>query len=102
MIRAKFRFPSTDAGSFDIEGHAGYKPAGEDIVCAAVSSAAYLTVNTLTEVFGVDANATEEDGKLVCSFSGSKDAVRLLKGLRLHLEQLQEQYPKHVKVTTEV
>lgn len=102
MIRARFRFSSADSAAFVIEGHAGYKPAGEDIVCAAVSSAAYMTVNTLTEVFGVDAEASEEDGKLVCSFSGSFEAVRLLQGLRLHLEQLQEQYPKHVKVTTEV
>ena len=35
---------------FSMEGHAEYGEAGEDIVCAAVSSAAYLVVNTLTDV----------------------------------------------------
>ena len=35
---------------FSLQGHAGCGEAGGDIVCAAVSSAAYLTVNTLTDV----------------------------------------------------
>ena len=35
---------------FSLQGHAGCGEAGQDIVCAAVSSAAYLTVNTLTDV----------------------------------------------------
>ena len=32
---------------FSMEGHAEYGEAGEDIVCAAVSSAAYLAANTM-------------------------------------------------------
>ena len=38
---------------FRVEGHSGYAEEGADIVCAAVSSAAYLIVNSVTEVRGV-------------------------------------------------
>ena len=102
MIRARFRFPSADTASFRITGHAGFAEHGEDIVCAAVSSAAYLTANTVTEILGVDASAEVREGYLDFAFTGSEAAVKLVQGLRLHLEQLQEEHPKHVKVTTEV
>ena len=35
---------------FLMEGHAGAGEAGQDVVCAAISSAAYLVVNTLTDI----------------------------------------------------
>jgi uncharacterized protein YsxB (DUF464 family) len=102
MIRVSFRFPSPDSARFKITGHAGYADAGEDVVCAAVSSAAYLTANTITEILGVKADATVKEGFLEFSFGGSEAAVKLVEGLRLHTEQLQAEHPKHVKVTTEV
>ena len=102
MTRASFNFPSPDSASFFIKGHAGYADKGEDIVCAAVSSAALLTANTITEILGVDAEAEEKDGSLKFSFRGSKEAVKLVQGLRLHLEQIAQDHPQHVKVTTEV
>ena len=47
---------------FSIDGHAGFGEAGTDIVCAAVSSAAYMTVNTITEVLHADAHVSADDG----------------------------------------
>ena len=47
------RFLSEASGNlvgFVMEGHAGYADPGEDIVCAAVSSVAYMTANTITEI----------------------------------------------------
>ena len=102
MIRAKFRFPSADAASFTVKGHAGYADNGSDIVCAAVSSAAYMTANTITDILGVEAQAAVTDGSLKFGFSGSRQAADIVKGLRLHLTQLQEQYPGYIQITTEV
>ena len=102
MIRARFRFPTEADASFTVSGHAGYAESGSDIVCAAVSSAAYMTANTVTEVLGVKAKAAVRDGKMQFSVSGSKEAVSIIRGLRLHLTQLQEQYPDHIEITTEV
>ena len=46
MIRIQFLAPPEGGlQGFFLEGHAGYGEAGTDIVCAAVSSAVYLTVN---------------------------------------------------------
>ena len=45
---------------FSVSGHAGYADAGEDIVCAAVSSAVQLTANGITEILGLSASVEAE------------------------------------------
>ena len=79
---------------FRISGHAGGQ-AGTDIVCAAISSAALLAANTVTEVCGCHAVTRMRDGYLLLSVvSGDcHRAEEILEGLRLHLEQLRRQYP---------
>ena len=100
MVRATFRIRS-DAADFRISGHAGAGVEGEDIVCAAVSSAAYLAANTISEILGVGIDAEVKDGSMRISFSGSKAGADIARGLLLHLQQLQAQYPDNVKVSTE-
>ena len=99
MIRAAFRLKDT-AASFVIMGHAGGE-SGTDIVCAAVSSAAYMAANTVTEILGVNAETTVSNGYLQFSCKNSRAAADVIRGLRLHLEQLQTDYPARVKVITE-
>ncbi len=106
MIRAEF-FADRDGllKGYHISGHSGYDESGRDIICAFVSSAAYLTANTITEVMGIAAEAEVADGDMRFMVSG-KDAVRCrdaLEGLRLHLLSTEEQYPEFLKViNTEV
>ena len=87
--------------SFEIKGHSGYAESGSDIICATVSSAAYLTANTLTDVFGLKAEAKVDDGYMFFSTAKVEIAAGLFEGLRQHLLQLQQQYPKFIKITTE-
>lgn len=101
MIKVNFNIRNADA-AFKITGHAQSARSGKDIVCAAVSSAAYMTVNTITDVLGVKAQIEENDGYMKVSFVNSEAAADIVRGLRLHLENLSEQYPQFVKVTTEV
>lgn len=80
---------------FRMSGHAG-GTAGRDIVCAAVSSAALMAANTITDVCGCHAVTRMRDGYLLLSV-GTRDIGRgeeTLEGLRLHLEQLARQYPR--------
>ena len=104
MVRAVFWHRGGRLCGFDIAGHAGGET-GRDIVCAAVSSAAYLTANTLTDVCGCAADVVEEDGHLSVRLSEA-DAKRgeiMLRGLFLHMKQLRDQYPKQIDVNdTEV
>ena len=86
---------------FEISGHSGAGVRGEDVVCAAVSSAAYLAANTITDVCHAAADAAVADGHMIVKVAKA-DAGRcqdILKGLRLHMEQLEQQYPHHIQVT---
>lgn len=100
MIVAKFCFGENGSAGFTVKGHAGFSVAGEDIVCAAVSSAVYMAANTVTEILGLSPEICECEGFL--SLRLSKDqaetALPILKGLCLHIEGLEEQYPDFIQV----
>lgn len=105
MIQVEFSVQDQAPAGFRISGHAGAGSAGQDIVCAAVSSAAYMTANTITDVIGAQPDVEVADGLLRVSVAPPDrpqcDAV--LRGLMLHLTQLAEQYPKNIHITyTEV
>ena len=97
---AFFRAPDGSLTGFEARGHTGYAEAGEDIVCAAVSSAAYMAANTLTDVCGCAADVAEADGHLSVRLSET-DAERgetVLRGFALHMKGLRDQYPKQIDV----
>ena len=74
-------------------------PSGQDIVCAAVSSACLMAANTVTEVIGTDADAAATDGYLRLSIKSSPQSAQdILKGLHLHMAELEAQYPDNIKV----
>ncbi len=93
--------PSGEIIGFDIFGHSGYAESGMDIVCAAVSSAAYMVVNTLTDVMNVKVDVVvNQNGRMQLKID-NKDLVRcreLLQGFKIHIILLEEQYPKNIKV----
>ena len=106
MICAEFF--TSHSGSllgFHIHGHSGMAEAGSDVLCAFVSSAAYMAANTITEILGIDAQATDGEGDMLVRVKeNDAEACRVvLEGLLLHLKNTEEQYPKFLKVThTEV
>ena len=102
MIQADFFVnASGELTGFRITGHSGAAEAGSDIVCAAVSSAAYLVANTVSDVLGAEARITADEGYM--SVRVADRDVRgcrvLLEGLKLHLLGLEEQYPKSIQVS---
>lgn len=101
MIEVGFLTHTGGLLGFHITGHAG-GAAGTDIVCAAVSSAAYLVANTVTEVMGaVPRELTAEEGDMLLRLS-LEDVPKcrtVLLGLRLHLTGLEEQYPEDIRVS---
>ena len=85
---------------FHVSGHSGYAEEGEDIVCAAISSAVLMTMNTVTDILGVKAEVSAADGDAVMKIL-SKDAEAcksVLRGLKLHLLDLEKQYSDFLKV----
>ncbi len=103
MINVKFYHSSTDAPlGFMIKGHSGYGTHGNDIVCSAVSSAAYMTANTLLEIMKLDITADVQDGlmKIMIPEDSADKTKDLLLGFELHISELAKQYPKNVTITT--
>ncbi len=99
MIRAVFYYQSGAAVGFELRGHAGAGAAGEDIVCAGVSSAAYMTANTLTDVLKVKTDVQVEDGNMVLTVKSSNDAAQaVLKGFFLHMQNLRDDYPDRMQI----
>lgn len=100
----KVSFFTTEKGllvGFDIYGHADYGKHGYDIVCAAVSSAAFLVVNTISEIIKVSANVRVSDFGAMYMKINENDASLckdILLGLKLHLLNLEEQYPENITV----
>ncbi len=86
---------------FYISGHCNYDSQGKDIVCAAVSSAVYMIINTITDILHISVQRLFiEDGKLEFIIN-ENDEVRtkvLFEGLKTHLIGLEEMYPKNIRI----
>ena len=90
---------------FSVKGHcsANVNDEAGRLVCAAVSSAVYLTANTITEVVGDKADITEKGGEMTVRVSSvSEHTKTVLQGFKIHILQLSEQYPNCIKVNSEV
>ena len=100
MIKAElFVSASGELTGFRITGHSQYAKAGGDIVCAAVSSAAYMAANTITEIIGDTAEAEVDDAMMRFYVKNPSEAsVKVLEGLKLHLEQLSGQYGSSIRI----
>lgn len=87
---------------FDLEGHST-KNAGDDegrALCAAISSAAYMTANTITDVIGDEADVKVSEGAMSLRVkTPSPETEAVLKGLKLHLSELQKLYGKRLIIT---
>lgn len=99
MIKVEFFKAENLLTGFQAKGHSMHAPHGEDLICAFVSSACLMAANTVTEVIGLDADAKADEGFLKLQINGSADSAQdILKGLKLHLSELQKDYPENINV----
>ncbi|MBR5273528.1 MAG: ribosomal-processing cysteine protease Prp [Clostridia bacterium] len=100
MTRVTFRLREGRISGFCLEGHSNYAESGNDIVCAALSSAAYLVINTITDVMSIPSSASAEDGRIGITIEkGYEEKCReIMRGFEIHINALKKQYPKHIKV----
>lgn len=100
MTKIKFLIGETLYG-FEMNGHSSSSPEDEEgkLVCAAVSSAAYMTANTITEIVGDKAEIEINDAKMKLAVTAPSTAtVQLLEGFRLHVQGLSDQYGNHIRI----
>ena len=107
MTEIQFIFTDELLTGFHMKGHSTASAEDEQgrLVCSAISSAAYLTANTVTEIIGADADVSVNEKKGEMRFevkSNLEDAIPTLCGFKLHMEQLSGQFPEHITIISEV
>ena len=91
---------------FDAQGHSGYAAEGEDLVCAAVTSAVRLVEATVNDVMGLCASVkvNQETAAISLRLPGGlaptaeSTCQNLMTGLMVYLAQLHDEYPENVEV----
>ena len=94
MVNANFYRKDGLYQGFIVSGHAG-GVFGQDVVCAGVSSAVMLTLNTITDFLNADAAVRVEDNKVglkLTSPENGDNARALIFSLEKHLRLLTEEY----------
>ena len=106
MTTVTFQTEGSRIVGFEVKGHSGYAPEGEDIVCAAITSAVRLTECAVTDVLGLEAagKVKQKDAssslKLPSALGQTNESTcqTLLAALMVHCVQLAEEYPENISV----
>ena len=106
MTTVTFHTEGSRIVSFEMQGHSGYAPQGEDIVCAALTSAVRLTECAVNDVLGLEAavKVRDKDAFLSLKLPGTLGQTNestcqaLLAALMVHCVQLAEEYPENITV----
>ncbi len=104
MTSVKFFYCNNMMIGFELSGHSTVDENDEmgKLVCTAISSAVYLTANTLTDILNCKCNINESDGYFKLMLLNNEDkAQATLNGFKLHIEGLKEEYKSHLKISTE-
>ena len=98
MIKVTFLKDVNGYFGFELSGHSDYAENGTDIVCAAVSSAAFLTANNITDFFKIKADVTLSDGYMKLTAGKSDNLNHLIEGFYQHMLGLESQYEQDINV----
>ena len=86
-----------------VDGHSGFADSGEDIVCAAVSSTVWMTINGIEKQNLARLSYEDRDGFVDCiveeKFSDGADV--LLNSLVMFVAELSGQYEEFLKLSEE-
>lgn len=93
---------SEDDGRIDfieIAGHSNFASAGQDIVCASISSSSYLITNMLGKYLDDNMDYTECDDLLRIDVYKTDDITEImLDNFVDMMEELKKQFPENVSV----
>lgn len=104
MIRVQFVKSGKNITGFQISGHAGYAPSGQDIVCAAVSFLAISVVNSLELQLDIAGMEKSQDGFIYYRLPDflnqeqQRTAQIILQTLAVGFQNLREEYPKYISI----
>ena len=105
MIQASFSTDGSRITAFTVAGHSGLAPSGEDILCAAVTSAVRLTECAVNDVLGLEASVKvrQKDASITLKLPANLGQTHestcqtLLAGLMVYFAQLHDEYPDNIE-----
>ncbi len=104
MIEVKINYQGNDITSFQVKGHAGFAPAGQDIYCAGVSAVAQTALLGLSINLSVQPEYQVEEGWLQCHLPEGLDqkdmekAQIILSTMEAGMLAMQETYCNFIKL----
>ena len=106
MTTVAFHLEGSRIVGFEVKGHSGYADEGEDIVCAAVTSAVRLCECAINDVLGLEASVKvrQKDASISLKLPGSLGQTNestcqaLLTALMVYFAELHEEYPENISV----
>ena len=106
MIEVTFYSEGSRLTGFTVQGHSGLADPGEDVLCAAVTSAVRLAECAVNDVLGLEAavKVKEKDASNSLKLPGGLGQTNestcqtLLTALMVYCVQLHEEYPENIIV----
>ena len=106
MTTVTFYSEGSRITGFSVEGHSGFANEGEDILCAAITSAVRLAECAINDILGLEASVKvrEKDASISLKLPGSLGQTNestcqtLLTALMVYFTELTEEYPDHLIV----
>lgn len=102
MTKITFSFCGGQIRSVDLRGHADYAEEGEDIVCAAISSAVMLMHALLYDVQKLPVDTIIEDEgahiHIALPIERAEEGQQGFQALLLHFKELEENYSNYMNV----
>ena len=106
MIEVTFYSEGSRLTGFTVQGHSGLADLGEDVLCAAVTSAVRLAECAVNDVLGLEAavKVKEKDASISLKLPGGLGQTNestcqtLLTALMVYCVQLHEEYPENIIV----
>ncbi|MDD4722136.1 MAG: ribosomal-processing cysteine protease Prp [Acidaminococcaceae bacterium] len=85
---------------YTVNGHAGFAPEGQDIICSAVSTLTMVAINGLEEHLHREVSYEISDGHMQVELKQTPDDLSqaILATMEIGLKDLAEQYPKRVRI----
>jgi uncharacterized protein YsxB (DUF464 family) len=87
-----------------VSGHANYAEYGQDIVCASVSTAVYMSINQIEVFDKIECINTKIAEGNACIEVVCEDEIvsKVLSNLIFTLRDLELQYPKYIKINEKI
>ncbi|MDF9867732.1 uncharacterized protein YsxB (DUF464 family) [Bacilli bacterium PM5-3] len=98
MTKVKIEQHNDYINSIEIKGHAMFAENGKDIVCAAISSIVFGTLNALIEFNLTEDNIIVSEAYIKIDMINDDKLQMIVKTMIIQLQTIQESYPDYIQI----